>query len=886
MTKAPSVTPIRRQYLDIKRQHADAILFFRLGDFYESFDDDAQLVARELDIVLTSRNVAKGQRVPMAGVPYHAVEGYIAQLIAKGFKVAICEQVAREPVNGLMPREVVRVVTPGTVVESTLLADEQNSYLAAAVLDDGAAGVAYVDITTGEFLTTEFSSDDPADAVLRELDRLAPAEVVLSDGGEPCLEQGRAQSEEALRRFPQLSVLGCPLSLYDDWRYELGNCRRALQEHFRVTSLAGYGCETKPLAIRAAGVLVQYLRQHQAAALAQLQNLSTYSVDAYMTLDVATRRNLELTQTMRDGAYQGSLLWVLDQTRTPMGARLLRRWLGQPLLEREPLEQRLTGVDLFYRDLIGRTRLQELLKGVNDLERLSNRVVQGIAKPRDLVGLRDGLRRTREVREALATVLAESEVAGCGESPLLDLEALDVPQELIDLIERALVDDPPATMAKGGYIRRGYSPERDAIEDSVADARDWVANLEATERERTGIKTLKVGYNKVFGYYLEVTKANTEAVPEGYIRKQTLVNAERYITPELKDRETLIMNAAERTLDLETALFADLLLQVAQWREPLGVIARAVAHIDLFCALAQVAADNQYVRPTLSDDATLEIRQGRHPVVERTLSGELFVPNDNDMSPEEAIHLVTGPNMSGKSTYLRQVAAIVLLAQIGSFVPAESARIGLADRIFARVGAQDEIAAGQSTFMVEMVELANILNHATSRSLLILDEIGRGTSTYDGISIAWSAVEFIHNHPRLGSRTLFATHYHELTDLAEMLPHVVNYNVAVVHQGDEVVFTHNIVAGGADRSYGIHVAQMAGMPSAVVHRAEDILQELEDNSQSTPVGGKRVIQVRQLPLFGGEHPVVEQLKELDVNAMSPIEAINLLYQLQRDANDA
>jgi len=884
MAKTASVTPIRRQYLQIKRRYPDAIVFFRLGDFYETFDKDAEIVSQELDVVLTSRNVAKGQRVPMAGVPHHAAEGYIAKLIAKGYKVAICEQVSRKPVNGLMPREVVRIVTPGTVVEPVLLAEKRNNYLAAVVLEEDQAGIAYVDITTGEFATTQLKGQ-PADMeALRELVRLAPAEVILSDQGESFLGQGKDKAAEAARRYPQFATLEVPLTLYEDWRFELGNCRQALLEHFRVTTLAGFGCEHLPLAIRAAGVIVQYLRQHQPKSLSQLTRLATYSVDSFMTLDVATRRNLELTETIRDRSFKGSLLWVLDETLTPMGGRLLRRWISQPLLDLAALEERLTAVDACFQDLAKRTTLRNLLRNYGDLERLTNRVVQGIAGPRELIGLKHALERVQEIRTQVNELAQQSSVQGAQEVYPLNGEGLDPCPEASELIARAIVDDPPATLANGGVIRPGYSAELDAIEESVAEAKRWVANLERAERERTGIKNLKVGYNKVFGYYIEVTKANLDLVPAEYIRKQTLVNAERFITPELKEREALILNAAERTQELESQLFEELLTQLATYAERLLGTARAIAHLDVYLALAEVAANYNYVRPELSDDLRIEIVQGRHPVVERTLTEEPFVPNDTSLSSEEAIHIITGPNMSGKSTYLRQVALITLMAQIGSFVPAQSAHIGLVDRIFARVGAQDEITAGQSTFMVEMVELANILNHATKKSLLILDEIGRGTSTYDGISIAWAVVEYLHNHPRLRPKTLFATHYHELTELASFLPHVRNYNVAVVRQGDQVIFTHHIVPGGADRSYGIHVAQMAGLPSPVIHRAEEILKDLEKATQRVPAGsGRRVIKVQQLALFQEPHPVLEELRKLDVMSMSPLEALNKLYELQQKA---
>jgi DNA mismatch repair protein MutS len=883
MPSDASVTPIRGQYLQIKKRFPDAIVFFRLGDFYETFDEDAHTAARELDVVLTSRNVAKGQRIPMAGVPYHAAEGYIAKLISKGYKVAICEQTARELVNGLMPREVVRVVTPGTVVEPILLAEKRNNYLAAVVLDEAQAGVAYVDITTGEFATTQLDGPDIGTAVYRELDRLAPAEVVLSDEGDSLVGRGTDKAGQVAQRYPQFAALGVPLTLYEDWRFELGNCRQALLEHFKVVTLAGYGCEGLPLATRAAGVIVQYLRQHQPSALTQLAGLATYSVKAFMTLDTATRRSLELTETIRERNIKGSLLGVLDETLTPMGGRLLRRWLSQPLLDLDALQVRLTAVALCLNHLPRRVALRNTLRHYGDLERLTNRIVQGIAGPRELVALKVALERVLEIKRLVAELVGETHAEGTEADPL-NGAGLNPCQDIAALVARALVDDPPATLANGGVIRSGYAPELDEIETSVAEAKRWVASLERVERERTGIKTLKVGYNKVFGYYLEITKANDAAVPGDYIRKQTLVNAERYITPELKEREALILNAAELTQEIETRTFRQILGEIAAQAEQLLQTAQAIAHLDVYLTLAEVAATHQYVRPQLSEGQGLDIIAGRHPVVERALQHDLFVPNDTHLSAEHALHVITGPNMSGKSTYLRQVALIVLMAQIGSFVPAASAHIGLVDRIFARVGAQDEIAAGQSTFMVEMVELANILNHATARSLLILDEIGRGTSTYDGISIAWSVVEYLHNHPRLQCKTLFATHYHELIELEKFLPRVRNYNVAVANEGDHVIFTHHIVAGGADRSYGIHVAQMAGMPGAIIHRAEEILKDLEGAAQRVPVGsGKKVVVVRQLPLFQTTHPVVEALRQIDVTAMSPLEAINKLYELQQKA---
>jgi DNA mismatch repair protein MutS len=875
---AKKLTPMRRQYLQIKKQYSDAIVLFRLGDFYETFDEDAKTVSKACDIVLTSRPVGKGQRVPLAGVPYHAVEGYIAKLIKAGHKVAIVEQVGDQPVRGLMPREVVRLVTPGTVVEPTLLEEKRNNYLAALVIGDNRAGMAYADITTGEFATTQLSSDNIEQAVVEELERLRPAECLIQD-----------TSDLPIYQSTDLPIYQS--TKYESWRFELGNARRALLDHFEVASLAGYGCAGLPLAVRAAGAIVQYLRETQKAALAQLSDLRTYSTSEFMTLDASTRRNLELTRTIRTGSVKGSLLGVLDATVTAMGGRLLRQWLNQPLLDVDKLDQRLDAVEALYQDTPTRTQAMALLKELADLERLTNRVVQRIAVPRDLVGIRKSLEKVPQIREALSQLEGVERIRDEGQgtrgkslvpSPLSLVPQLNPCQEVASLIGEAIVDDPPATLSSGGVIKPGFSAELDSVVAASRDAKRWVASLEQTERKRTGIKSLKVGYNKVFGYYIEVTKANLDAVPEEYVRKQTLVNSERYIVPELKEYESLILNAQERILDIETRLFRQVCDQVAAGAERLLSTARALAHLDVYAALAEVAIRNNYVRPVLTDDDEIEIIAGRHPVVELTRREEPFVPNDVRLSQEEEILIITGPNMSGKSTYLRQVALIVLMAQVGSFVPADEARMGLVDRIFTRIGAQDEIWAGQSTFMVEMIEMANILHHATNRSLLILDEIGRGTSTYDGMSIAWAVVEYIHNHPRLRAKTLYATHYHELTELASVLPRVRNYNVAVAEEGDDVIFLHRIVPGGADRSYGIHVAQLAGLPKTVIHRAEEILQELERDSQRSPIRPGRIAEIRQLALFPETSPIIEELKKLDLESTTPLEALNKLYELQQN----
>ncbi len=853
MAKKSGVTPIRKQYLEIKSQYPDAILFFRLGDFYETFDEDAEIAARVLDIVLTSRNVAKGSRIPMAGIPHHALENYMARLIEKGYHVAICDQVGTEPVKGLMPRKVVRVVTPGTIVEPGLLPGDANNYLACVVMDENRAGVAYVDITTGEFAATELMGKDPMGAVRAELIRLHPAEILLPD-------------------VLSLEDNGLPgyVTAWPAWRFEPGRCEEALLKHFEAGSLDGFGMGGKPLAIRAAGGIVQYLGETQPSALKLLFGLSAYSLDEFMTLDAATRRNLELTETIRAGTVHGSLLGSLDRTVTPMGRRLIRQWVSKPLLDVARIHSRQDGVAFFFDGGLLRAEIRESLKPLNDLERLTNRIVSGVALPRDLAAMQDTLRLLPDLRALLPE----------GDGPLESLlGALDPCAEELSFLDSALTDDPPATLQKIGVIRPGFSAELDGVLEASRGAREWIANLEGTERERTGIKSLKVGYNKVFGYYIEVTKTNTELVPENYIRKQTLVNAERYITPEMKEYEAQVLNAEERIREIEGRLFREVCARIASSTKRLLSTARALAHLDVLSALAETAAIEGYVRPEVVEEDVLDLRDGRHPVVERTLETTRFVPNDTTFEEGERVRIITGPNMSGKSTYLRQVALIALMAQMGSYVPAASARLGLVDRIFTRIGAQDEIHAGKSTFMVEMVETANILHHATPRSLLVLDEIGRGTSTYDGVSIAWATIEYIHNHPDLRAKTLFATHYHELTQLADLLPGVRNYNVAVSEADAKVVFLHKIVPGGADRSYGIHVGQLAGLPGPVVQRAGEILSSLESSSgQAVRIDPDAA---KQMALFPQTNPLLDELGEIDMNALSPIEALNKLYEWQK-----
>ena len=844
------VTPSRQQYLDIKREHPNAILFFRLGDFYETFDEDAEITARELDIVLTSRPVGKGVRVPLAGIPYHAVDNYLARLIEKGYHVAICEQMGNTPVNGLVPRKVVKVVTPGTVTEPGLLPGDSNNYLAAVVLDASsplsasseAASISYVDITTGEFAVTEL----PREAIRAELTRLHPAELLIPDN--QALNDG-VQGHQ---------------TPYPSWKFEPGKCEETLLAHFNASTLEGFGIKGHSPAIRSAGAILQYLKETQPDSLTLLTSLRSYSINEFMTLDASTRRNLELDETLH-GERKGSLLGTLDRSVTPMGKRLIHQWVSQPLLNVEKIQHRQDGVQHFFENGMKRAEMRNVLKPLADLERLTNRVMAGQAQPRDLVALRDTLGMLPDIIE----------VAG-NDTSLPKLLPAD--QEL-SLLESAIGDEPPATLQNTGIIRGGYSQELDSVVDASKHARDWIANLEAVEREKTGLKTLKVGYNKVFGYYIEISRGAADKAPEHYIRKQTLVNAERFITPEMKEYETLVLNAEERIHEIEQRVFKEICAELSKSAFKLLDTARALAELDVLSALAEVAALGDYNRPEVHEGSDLDIHAGRHPVVEQLLQNDRYVPNDIIFEAGEIVRIITGPNMSGKSTYLRQAALIALMAQIGSFVPAGTAKIGLVDRIFTRIGAQDEIHAGQSTFMVEMVEAANILHHATSRSLLILDEIGRGTSTYDGLSIAWGIIEFVHNHPHLRAKTLFATHYHELTQLAELLPGIRNYNVAVSEADNNVVFLHKIVPGGADKSYGIHVAQLAGLPAPVIQRANEIMAELEKSSGRAMNINPHAAQ--QASLFPETSPLLDELRDVDVNSLSPIEALNKLFEWQK-----
>ncbi|MFN3330896.1 MAG: DNA mismatch repair protein MutS [Caldilinea sp.] len=882
-------TPMRQQYLSIKSQYADCVLLFRLGDFYETFDEDARIVARVCDIVLTSRPVGNDQRVPLAGVPYHSVDFYVAKLVEAGYRVAIAEQIS-EPGKGLVEREVRRVVTKGTVVDPGMLDERRNNYLMAVVMGrrGATAGIAYCDISTGEFAATQINAaahEEVEQRIGEEISRLQPSELIHIDW-----EPQHSSIHNLIELIHPL------LTTLEVWQTAPETAEAALKRHFGVATLDGYGLHGRPEAMRAAAAVLAYVTEMQPGVRSQMTRLTAYTLGEFMTLDESTRRNLELTETMRGGATEGSLLGVLSATLTPMGSRLLRRWINQPLLDIAAINRRLDAVQRFYDDTLLRLDVRDLLRDFGDLERWTNRVMQGTALPRDLVGIRAALRLAPKVKERLGDWRLEIG-GGEGKATQDNLQSpisnLPLCTEVLALLESALVDEPPANLATPGLIRPGFDAELDSLIERSRHAREWIASLEQVERNRLGIKNLKVGYNKVFGYYIEVTKSQLDRVPADYIRKQTIANGERYITPDLKEYETLVLNADERRLEIEQHLFGELCAQVAAHGVKLLQLAHALAEIDVFAALGEVALMRRYVRPEVDEGPAIEIVAGRHPVVELTLTDEPFVPNDATLTPETAVQIITGPNMSGKSTYLRQTALITLMAQIGSFVPADRARIGVVDRIFTRLGASDEIHRGQSTFMVEMVETANILNHATNRSLLLLDEIGRGTSTYDGLAIAWAVIEYIHNHPKLRAKTLFATHYHELTDLAERLPNVVNYNVAVDDSGngEDVVFLRRIIPGKADRSYGVHVARMAGLPAQVVTRAEEILSDLERSGAAGPrrlaetVTERRRSGAMQVSLFADVHPVVEALRKLDVNSLTPLDALNRLFELQRMAGE-
>ncbi|MCD8051214.1 MAG: DNA mismatch repair protein MutS [Clostridiales bacterium] len=863
---AEALTPMRKQYLEIKEQHPDCLLFFRLGDFYELFDEDAKIASKELDLTLTTRDRKKSaeERVPMCGVPYHSYQSYLARLVAKGYKVAICEQM-EDPAEaqGIVERDVIRIVTPGTVVDAAMLDERSNNYIAAVYLTANRGGVCFCDISTGELDCTAFSGDQTVQHLVNELGRFCPREAVLSEG---------AMEEDLLTEVLK-NRLNCQIERGSQARFDYQQARETLDRQFDNPAAIPAG---QAEAVRAVGGLLFYLYETQKNDLAHVRRLNYYTTGRYMELDWTARRNLELTETLRGKEKKGSLLWVLDRTRTAMGGRLLRSWLEKPLLNPVDIDRRLQAVNALVNNMVVREEVMLCLKEVTDLERLIGRIVYGSAGGRDLVALSAGLRNIPRLRDLLGR---------CEGSTLLSdiCQRLDALEELTDLIDRAMVDEPPFTVREGGLIRDGYSEDVDYLRNVMAHGKDMVAEIETKTKEECGIKNIRIRYNKVFGYYIEVSRGQANLVPDSWVRKQTTVNSERFINQELKDLEHTILSAQDKITGIEYQLFNEVRQQVAAQVEAVQRTAEAVAEADALCSLATAAAENGYCMPQVDDSDIIQITEGRHPVVERMLKDSMFVPNDTFMdSGDDTVAIITGPNMAGKSTYMRQVALICLMAQIGSFVPAKQAHIGVLDRIFTRIGAADDLSAGQSTFMVEMDEVADILKNATPKSLLILDEIGRGTSTYDGMSIARAVLEYCADKRRLGAKTLFATHYHELTDLEGQIPGVKNYNIAAKKRADDIIFLRKIVRGGADQSYGIEVAKLAGVPARVITRARTILAEMEKGEDT----GKSVLEPQpQAPMdeqccFGDirAFEVAEELRGLDINTLTPIEALNLVYQ--------
>ena len=860
MAKEKEMTPMRRQYLEIKQQHPDCLLFFRLGDFYEMFDDDARTASRELDLTLTTRDRGKPkeEQVPMCGVPFHSYQSYMARLIAKGYKVAICEQ-TEDPASakGLVSRDIIRIVTPGTITDDSMLTPGQSNYICAVAVDGTGAGVCFCDVSTGEAEATSFTGGDAVSHVMNEIGRFAPREALLSP-------------EAAV--LPELTdLLSNRLGCY--WQ-DGGETRFLPQEAMELTKKQfPQAADLSVVAYRAVGGVLNYLYETQRTDLRYISSLRHYENERFLELDLTARRNLELTETLRGGEKKGSLLWVLDKTRTAMGSRLMRGWIERPLVSPTAIRRRHEAVRVLAEHTLERGELRLCLREITDLERLIGRVVYGSANARDLAAVAGGLGRIPQLR-ALTEGL---------DAPLLaEVRAgLDDLADLRRELEGAIVDEPPLTVREGGMIRAGYDEEVDRLRSIQSGGRELVAEMEARVKEECGIRNLKVSYNRVFGYYIEVSKGQIDLVPDHWVRKQTTVNSERYINQELKDLEHTILTAGEKVTALEYQIFTALREKTAERMDAIQATARAVAQLDVMCSYAEVAVQNHYVMPTVDESGVIDIREGRHPVVEKVLKDAWFVPNDTYMDgKEDTLAIITGPNMAGKSTYMRQVALICLMAQAGSFIPAKSARLGVVDRVFTRIGASDDLSAGASTFMVEMNEVAEILKHATPNSLLILDEIGRGTSTYDGMAIARSVLEYCAGK-KLGAKTLFATHYHELTELEGQIPGVKNYNIAAKKKKDDIIFLRKIVRGGADQSYGIEVARLAGVPEQVTRRAKAILEELENG------GGERVVIRREEPeeeqvslLDLGSVEVAQRIRKLDLNTLTPIEAMNLLYELK------
>lgn len=850
-------TPARKQYLDIKSQYSDEILLFRMGDFYETFDKDAEIISRELDIALTARNMGKENPIPLAGIPYHSLEKYLSTLIKKGHKVAICEQTSDPSEStGIVDREVVRVVTPGTITEDSLLDIKANNYLVSLIIKGDFAGIAFIDITTTEFMTTQI----PLDKVYSEISRLYPKELIVS----------------SKINYPGIESLDTYISSIEDNSFDLNIANELLTSHFGVKSLESFGCNDLPLAIQAAGAILEYVRTHQKDTLAGIKTLRAYSTNEFMIIDHQTRRNLELFAGGKWNQTSGSLFSVLDKTTTAMGSRLLRKWISQPLIDVIDIKKRQSIIEILLKNHSETEKIRNILKNISDLERLSTKLIRGNASPRDLLGISKSLKNYTEIQSLLSEIIIDHDTKWI-ESQFKD------PKEICHLIDSSISDQAPLYPGDGNTIKPGFLPDLDEIRKDSKTAKNYMASMESSEKNRTGIKSLKIGHNKVFGYYIEISKSNLDLVPPEYIRKQTLVGGERFITPEMKEHEVKILNAQDQINKVEIRIYNQICSQILDHLDTIFQISSVTALIDVFCSLYSVAKSKEYVKPDMIDGSEILIEEGRHPIVENVLGSEKFIANDITVNNENhQILLITGPNMSGKSTYLKQVGLITLMAQIGSYVPAKKAQIGVVDRIFTRVGLQDDLTVGQSTFMVEMIESAYILNQATKNSLIILDEIGRGTSTYDGLAIAKSIAEYIHNHPSLGCKTLFATHYHEMTQLEEQLPRVTNLHISVSEDNDKVVFLRKVVPGGANKSYGVHVAKLAGLPNPVINRAWELLNELEKynrtNSNSSIESGI------QLGLLNESNQVLDEIKNIDIASLTPLEAIIKLYEFQKFIN--
>lgn len=868
------LSPMMQEYVKKKEQYKDCILFYRLGDFYEMFFQDALTVTKELELTLTGKDCGLEERAPMCGVPFHAAETYINRLIEKGYKVAICEQVEDpKKARGLVKREVIRVVTPGTTLDVASLDESRNNYLMSVVATEGRFGCAIADITTGDCFLTEV---DKPQKLLDEINKFVPAEIICNDA----FFMSGVDTDDLKNR---LGICVFPL---DAWYFDDGLCKRTLMEHFHVNALEGLGIQDYDSGVIASGALFLYLQETQKSALSHMAGIRPYAAEKYMLIDSSSRRNLELVETLREKNKRGSLLWVLDKTKTAMGARTLRSYVEQPLIDAEEINGRLEALEELNQSPMLRDEIREYLNPIYDLERLISRISYQSANPRDLIAFSSSLEMLPYIRQIIKDF----------KSPLLTkiCEDMDPLEDIAELIRSAIVEEPPLAQKDGGIIREGYNSDVDKFRRSRTDGKKWLTELEAREKERTGIKNLKIKYNRVFGYSLEVTNSFKNLVPENYIRKQTLTNAERYITQELKDLEDLILGAEDKLYALEYELFCEVRDKVGAEVVRIQKTAKAVAALDVFASLALVAQRNNYVRPKINENGVLDIKNGRHPVVEQMIENDMFIANDTYLdNQKKRISIITGPNMAGKSTYMRQTALIVLMAQIGSFVPAEKANIGIVDRIFTRVGASDDLASGQSTFMVEMTEVANILRNATSRSLLILDEIGRGTSTFDGLAIAWAVIEHISDTKLCGAKTLFATHYHELTELEGKISGVNNYCIAVKEKGDDIVFLRKIVKGGADKSYGIQVARLAGVPDPVIRRAKELVEELSDaditaavKDLTAPKKKQKIVydqvDMAQMSLFDTvqDNDIVEEIKNLDMSHLTPMEAMNILYNLQ------